>query len=230
MCDEKIIENKIIYCYYNNVWFVGDNSTKEETKATAVESDSDVKGELIIPKLIQNHAITQIAFCAFFRCIYINKVIINADISVLNYRSFSQIPGLDYIRLPSSIEYIYKWAIDMYEFRNENHTPEGITVVVFQRNTHLKYISSIAFNRRTFIVICIGNDIIIPNNPSDYYGIAKLIIKSPNNKMFLDLQSEPMSEETYLSLCGKFPKETNNYYLQFSNKFVFISIYLLYTF
>ena len=226
MCDESFFENKILYCYYKNVWFVGDNSTNDESKATAVRSISDVQGTLIIPKLVRSHRITQVAFCAFYKCSYIKRIIIEADITVLNYRSFSNIYELEYIRLPKTIEYLYGLAIDLFDY-TINGLKSGITTVVFQKNTHLKYIGVSAFNRKTFFVICIGNDINPVSYSSTFYSATTLLIKSPQNYTFVNINSQYISEKTYLSLCGKDQKDSNNFDSTTIHSFLFLICCLL---
>ena len=95
-CDQEIWENKILYCFTNNVWFVGDNTTNTQTEPSAVKSKTDVEGTLTIPQYVQGHKITQIGYFAFSRCTLLKKVIIQARVDVINARAFSQAYNIEY--------------------------------------------------------------------------------------------------------------------------------------
>ena len=82
VCSDPIWKDNIKYCFSNSAWFVGDNET-EGLKFTAVKSNTDVSGTIIIPEFVDGHPITQIARCAFFQCYLITKIIVKAKITVI---------------------------------------------------------------------------------------------------------------------------------------------------
>ena len=225
VCSDPIWENNIKYCYSNKVWFVGDNETTGDS-CTAVNSNLDISGTVVIPEFVKGHPITQIARCAFFRCYLITNIIIKAKITVINYRSFSQINNLQTLKLPSTIEEIYYLGIDMYDSNTETHVQQGFTTVIFDTNTHLKYLGEFAFAWRTYIILVINNDM-DPIKHNNYTRYTTLLIKSPNLNTFAGIQSEYISKDFYNVLCGKKIHTkcnciNNIHYLLFSMILVFV--------
>ena len=199
VCSDPIWKDNIKYCFSNSAWFVGDNET-EGLKFTAVKSNTDVSGTIIIPEFVDGHPITQIARCAFFQCYLITKIIVKAKITVINYRGFSQIYNLQSIQLPSTLEVIYQYGIDMYNWNTQNYNT-GITNVIFEPNTHLKYLGEFAFAWRTYFILVISNDM-NPDKHKNYIRDTALLIKSPDLNTFADIQSDFISKEIYNVLCN----------------------------
>ena len=220
VCEVEIWENKILYCYTNNIWFVGDNTTTSSDKPSAVKSITDVEGTLRIPKYVQGNAITQIGYFAFFQCSLITSVIIEAKIDVINTRAFSQASNVKYFYVPSSVQYIYSYVFDIYVINTQAQT-QGLTTIVFEPNTHLKYAGQNSFAWREYIYVFVGNTI-EPERSDEAIYRTELTVKSPYSVSFCGKQSEIITKELYFAMLGR----TLNKVSQLSCYRVIHSLYL----
>ena len=201
VCDDSFWEKDIFYCLSNNVWFVGDNTTTITSEPSAVKSRDAIQGQLIIPRFVRGHEITQIGFYAFCRCHLLKSGIIEARIEIINTRAFSQSYNIESVRIPSSVQYIYEYVFDIYYYPTSSMM-KGVTILIFEPGINLKYIGQHSIAWREYIYLFIGNDI----NPilhQDAINNTQLFIKSPYSVSFCGNLSETISKELYFSLLGR---------------------------
>ena len=201
-------DNKVKFCQIANEWFVGTNSSNQ--KANAVESTDDIQGLLIIPSEVNGHQITQIGQYAFFECRLITRLIIKARITSIHYRGFSHCDKIEYVYLPNTLQYLFFAAIDLcgQEIIDDKVTyfpSKGITYVVFEENTNLKYIGQAGLGWREVFVVIHSNTIDPILDEKAFINVSLIYYKSPNGnvKFCNQYESELITNELYQFYLGK---------------------------
>ena len=125
-------------------YIVGDDSGREPNAL-----DANAQGKLIIPKTYQGLPITIIGQFAFRLCRKITEIDIQADITQIKKRAFSDMNGLKEVTLPSSLQRIEDYGL---QFSN-NGGVSGNVKITFGENSQLSYIGCEVFGFKNNVII-----------------------------------------------------------------------------
>ena len=96
-------------------------------------------GTLTIPDYYDNKAVTEIGQYAFTQQNGITNIIIGNNVVILNTYAFGDLPNLNTVYIPASVEYFYYNAIMFYNGTSKK-SAEGSTSIYFAANSKLKFL------------------------------------------------------------------------------------------
>ena len=87
----------------NNVFMLGDNSSELQNGLLQFDNYPTT---IIIPKIVNDKEVQELGQNSLSRCYNLTKLIIKANIKVINHHALEQAKSLQYISLPSTLEII----------------------------------------------------------------------------------------------------------------------------
>ena len=188
--------NEFKYCNVEGIFMLGDNSTNVKN---ALKDDAKCPELVEIPVSVNGRKVEEIGYKAFEECNNIKEIRIYARITRINSHAFWECSSLERIYLPSTLQYIYDSGIHTYNSSVGNEIPNpGLTEVIFQKNSHLKFIGSqgISYRENMHIYIC---EEISPEFDKKPFNWAKNVrIFSPYSFHFYEYDT---IVTPYLSFC-----------------------------
>ena len=141
----------LIYTSFNTFAIVGTNASERKANAAS----SSISGVVVIPKYYNNLPITEIGRFAFFQCHKVTEVQIKANIKYIHTYAFDRMSSLKRINVPSSCEYLFKYAIT---FTTKSYGQSSISAeIIIGPNSNLKQVTSYAFgNAKTISIFLCG--------------------------------------------------------------------------
>ena len=121
--------------------------TDQEKYPNAVPVDASCI--LVIPKYYENKPIKAIGQHAFHTCRNIIEIQIEASITIIKTRAFSDMSGLKKVMLPSSLETVEECGLQFCNY-GEN---SGIVQIIFGSNSQLKSLGDQVFGFQEEIII-----------------------------------------------------------------------------
>ena len=152
----------LIYTKFDDFYIVGTNETVDEVnhinlRANAI-SDPSYTGIIVIPKTYKGYPVKEVGHYAFYSCLGITNVIIEAELTAIHRYGFGNCPGIRTINIPKTVTFLDSFSIFSYDYRNhDNHssgpTTYGYIFISIEEGSQLDFIGQSAFGRIEHIVI-----------------------------------------------------------------------------
>ena len=185
----------LIFREIGGVIVVGDN---ESTSCNGI-SDSSIAGPITIPKFHEGKKVLEIGQYAFYSCINLREIIIEADLVSINQRAFVYCRSLEQINIPPTVTFIGERAFRMHS--STNHP--GTLTITFEGISQLSFVGNQnPSNKHTVIIYFCGFGPI--QSGTSFGGVTFFTIYSSSVSNFLDKstthgQCPDYSSESYQS-------------------------------
>ena len=141
----------IKYTSFSTFAIVGTNDSSIIPNAVT----SSISGVIIIPKYFSNLPITEIGIYAFYNCHQVTEVQIKARIKYIHYAVFDRMSSLKRINIPSSCEFLAKYAITLTTI-SVNQSSISAEIII-EPNSNLKQLTTYSFgNAKTLSIFLCG--------------------------------------------------------------------------
>ena len=174
---ECIVYDGFRYCDVSGIFMFGDNTTKAHN---AVAVGSSYPTTLFIPRRVEGHAIQEVGKYALSSVSQIKQIIIEARITKINDHGFSSMAGLEYIKLPNTLEVISSAGIHMWNLSlGDYKTNPGTVTIAFEPKSKLNFIAShgISYKENVNIILCNSISPILVTG--SFAVVEKLTVFSP---------------------------------------------------
>ena len=178
-------DNDLVFTISENICYCGTNN--KDSFGNAAKYPSKISGKIIIPRKFENHFVNEIGCAAFYKCGLITEIQIEARITKINDRAFSDCHSLLRINVPSSVTYIGNYGIHFYI--SNTGVPSGVSTVIFEdRRSSIEMKDSAIASRQT-IVIAIANKIETTCTTNALCGYTTIAIYSKQSFSFCNVQT-----------------------------------------
>ena len=145
---QLINDTRLIYSVLSYGLLVGTNS---KTPGNGAIQGTRISGILSIPDKFQDMPVVEIGQYAFCQCNYITRIIIGRNVKIIHEYSLGDLPNIEVINIPSSVEEIRFHGIYFHDTRYSK-VSEGLTQVFFEANSSLKFADGI-FSKKNSVMI-----------------------------------------------------------------------------
>lgn len=150
-------------------------------EASGFAQGVDIPKKVVIPYEINNILVKGISVAAFYRCLNIEEVVIEARIVIIEAGSFFGCQNLRKINIPSSCETLSDSAIDG---RIESDNDRGPLSIYFEPNSKIKEFTNAAISNFEKVNIFVYDKVYPCQADFSFYGITKMKIFSTYSYMF----------------------------------------------
>ena len=194
-----------IYQQFNNILYLGTNSTNEI--ANGFKSGVEIPQKLEIPQYHEGKPIQAIGSYAFFQIHEIYEVIIQARVIEIHRAAFHGCTNLRSINIPSTCTFLGQSAIDGRVVPSETEKGYGPIVYHFEKGSSIKTISTASFCNYNIIIMII-NDVVNPScqETSFLSGTEKWTIYSPYSFTICGKKTTQLCKLTFHKSISLIPK------------------------
>ena len=167
----------LIFTQLNNIWYIGTNSTNEESNGFV--EGATIPQKLIIPKYYNKNLIQAVGAYAFFQIREIYEVVIEAPVIEIHKAAFHGCTNLRSINIPATVTFLGQSAMDG-RVVDTQEIGNGPMTYYFEKGSSITTIMLAAIcNYKTIIVYI--NDIVNPSCDSSSFltGAEKWTVFSP---------------------------------------------------
>lgn len=177
-----IESNSIVYTNCSSYLLVGLNVSSKNQNAVA--SGKKLSEEIVIPYSVDNIPVKVIGIRAFAHCLDIKSVLIEAKITAIHERAFSNTYNLESINIPNTCVFIGKYGIDPYNGSCEG-PGQGTLTIRFEQGSKLEFVDENGISQKEKIIIYYCERKAPKTHDSYIYQKAKeVIIYSPTKINF----------------------------------------------
>ena len=176
-----ISDGRLIYTKLENGLMVGKNLT---VYATGAVEGTKISGTLVIPDSYQSWPVIEIGQYAFTNCTLLRHIVLGNNVKVVHKYALGDLPFIETITIPSSLEVIYHRGFYFFCARKIDHGERtGHTRIYFQENSQLKFLDE-AFSYQKYVSVYTPSIItpICKTNP--FTDVIRTYLYSPHSFNF----------------------------------------------
>lgn len=181
-----IESNNLVFTNCGDYLLVGTNQSN--VSSNAVVKGKHLNEDLVIPYSVNNISVKIVGDRAFCLCLDIKNVQIDARITHIHQRAFSNCRNIVSINIPNTCEYIGVLSLDFHN-STTNSFSNGTVIVRFEQGSRLKFIDVNGISQKEQIIIYFC-ETKAPKFNKYIYQSSKVIVYSPTKINFGGVMSK----------------------------------------
>ena len=136
---QTIDDGRLVYSIIpNDELLVGTNLTNFGNGAVDLQN---ISGTVTIPDTFNGMPISQVGQYAFTQCYSLKHIIIGKNVVIIHTYAFGDLPNVETVFIPSSVQILYANAIMFYNESSHGYG-QGSSLIYFERNSQITFVNS----------------------------------------------------------------------------------------